>query len=69
MRTRTIKAQNLRLGDWIVQDHQTPSGEVVSMSQLTSLPSGRLWDIGLARKDWAGVVSLWDDDLVTVERK
>ena len=68
MSTRTIKAQNIRIGDWIVGDHRTPSGEVVSMSQLTSLPSGRLWDIGLTRGGLDVLIPLWDDDRVTVER-
>lgn len=68
MRTRTIKAQNLRLGDWLVGDHRTPSGEVVSMSQTTSVSGSRLWDIGLASNGWQGVIPLWDGDQVTVER-
>lgn len=71
MSARTIKVQNLRLGDFITYAGVGTGGvmgSIVSMSQLASLPSGRMWDVGLERKDWRGVVTLADDDLVTVER-
>ena len=68
---RRVKVQNLRLGDFLTYTGVGTGGvmgEVISMSQLASLPSGRMWDVGLERKDWRGVVTLSDDDLVTVER-
>lgn len=58
----------LRLGDYVTTGAGSAYGVVETMTQLASLPSGRLWDLTLTARGARHIVTLSDDDRVTVER-
>lgn len=71
MRTRTIKASNIRLGDFIIPDWRIgPRGVVTSMSQVYAGPLYRTWDIGVLGRDGitTTILTLSDYDQVTARR-